>query len=770
MVIIALAILGTSTHGEQNLVVVSPQGPYVTIQEALAEANPGDSISVREGSYKGPVKITKRVSLVGQGNPVIDGTGEGTVVTIEAKGTKFKGFVVKNSGESLNREDSGLAVNASKVTVANNQLENVLFGIYLRQAHDSVIRDNRIEGKSLPIARRGDPIRVWYSHDVLIGGNVVKNGRDVVLWFSDGLKVRDNYITDGRYGLHFMYSDGAEVNGNVIIHNAVGTFLMYSQDLKLYRNSIAFNRGTSGFGLGLKDMNDVTITKNLLAANRVGSYVDNSPQALKSYVTFRQNVFAYNTSGLKMLPSIKRNKLLENNFINNRDQVSIAGQGDLKGNQWGNNEGGNYWSDYRGYDGNEDGLGDTPYRHKDTVGELMDSQPKLRLFIYSPAVRAVEFAARTFPIIEPETKLTDSRPLMNPRLPEGLPPLPDSGSGRLFLGLSSGGILLLCLVLITLPTLGVARGETLNPASDGPRKKKPAIVRAQGLTKSFGDEKAVHNVSLEAGAGKAIALWGPNGSGKTTALRCLLSLIECEGKVKINGYDVDNKRKEALRSTGYVPQELGLHRELTARETLQFYGRLKRASQSAEELLNQVGLKEHRQKLVKELSGGMKQRLSLAVALLADPPLLLLDEPTANLDVRARDFILSLLETLREEGKTIIYASHQYEEVKKLADQVLILEGGKTKEKCGPNLFMDRLGNKRKLWLTISDGKARNAQKLLKENGFQGIVERDDSKIGLDVTGKKKGKPIELLVREGISVLDFRVEFSEKRGTNWDSI
>lgn len=209
------------------------------------------------------------------------------------------------------------------------------------------------------------------------------------------------------------------------------------------------------------------------------------------------------------------------------------------------------------------------------------------------------------------------------------------------------------------------------------------MVHVRELTKRFGPLVAVDRLSFEVMPGEAVALWGPNGAGKTTALRCLLGLLPFEGMIRVGGYDVTLQGKEARRLVGFVPQELNFHDDLAVRETLRFYARLKKAPlERIDKALERIGLTRHAHKPVKDLSGGMKQRLALAVALLADPPLLVLDEPTANLDARSRQELLTLLGELKAAGKTLIFSSHRLGEVVKLADRVLVLEDGRLVTDC----------------------------------------------------------------------------------------
>jgi nitrous oxidase accessory protein len=390
---------------------------------AVAQAQDGDTIEVNGGVFHGSLDIDKRLTLIGRNWPVIDGGNKGTVVTISGAGAVFRGFLIKNSGSSLEQENSGLAVMAPQVTVENNRFEETLFGVYLQEAHNSVVRGNAISSKDLEAQRRGDPLRIWYSNDVLIEDNAVDRGRDAVLWYSERLTIRNNTIADGRYGLHFMYCDDATIEGNRLLNNSVGAYLMYSRRTTLRNNTIAGSRGPSGYGIGLKDMDDAIVLDNLLLDNRVGAHMDTSPREVDSVGVFSGNVFAYNDIGVEMLPSVKRNMFSGNSFVENEEQVAVAGGGELLENSWTVDGKGNYWSDYPGFDADRDGQGDIEYRSERLFENLMQHQPQLRLFIYSPASQAIDFASRAFPLVRPKPKLVDERPYMEPMIPDA-PPLP----------------------------------------------------------------------------------------------------------------------------------------------------------------------------------------------------------------------------------------------------------------------------------------------------------------------------------------------------------
>jgi heme ABC exporter ATP-binding subunit CcmA len=228
------------------------------------------------------------------------------------------------------------------------------------------------------------------------------------------------------------------------------------------------------------------------------------------------------------------------------------------------------------------------------------------------------------------------------------------------------------------------------------------MITVTHLTKSFGSTTAVDQLSFSVASGEAIALWGPNGAGKTTVIRCLLGLLKAEGELTIHGHDTRREGKRARAAVGYVPQELAFYDDLSARDTLRFYAELKRVSTDrVDQVLAEVGLSDHGHKEVSALSGGMKQRLALACALLADPPLLILDEPTSNLDTAARDDFIKLLLQQKEQGKTLLFTSHRLEEVETLASRVLVLEEGRLKLSCDqPAELAHRLGMTLSLKLT----------------------------------------------------------------------
>lgn len=205
------------------------------------------------------------------------------------------------------------------------------------------------------------------------------------------------------------------------------------------------------------------------------------------------------------------------------------------------------------------------------------------------------------------------------------------------------------------------------------------MISIQRMTKRFGKFTAVDGVSLEIKEGEIFALLGPNGSGKTTTMKSIVGLVKpTSGRILVNGIDVQAHPKEAKSAVSYLPQRVVFPENLTAREIVRFFGRLRGVPISkSDEVLEKARFNGFSDKQVAEFSGGMIQRLGLAVIALPNAQVLLLDEPTASLDPqgvkRFREFVLEQ----KEQGKTIVFSTHMLAEAEQLADRVGIFVGGR---------------------------------------------------------------------------------------------
>lgn len=210
-----------------------------------------------------------------------------------------------------------------------------------------------------------------------------------------------------------------------------------------------------------------------------------------------------------------------------------------------------------------------------------------------------------------------------------------------------------------------------------------SFVEIRGLGKSFGQLKAVDNVSFDITEGEVFGLLGPNGAGKSTLISMISTLLRPDsGKVILGGFDLGKQQMEIKKLLGVVPQEIALYPTLTAYENLCFWGRMYGLKGSClkervDQALDIAGLKDRARQRIDSYSGGMKRRINIAAALLHKPKLLIMDEPTVGIDPQSRNHILETVLKLNREGMTVIYTSHYMEEVEFLCSRIAIMDHGK---------------------------------------------------------------------------------------------
>lgn len=282
------------------------------------------------------------------------------------------------------------------------------------------------------------------------------------------------------------------------------------------------------------------------------------------------------------------------------------------------------------------------------------------------------------------------------------------------------------------------------------------VIQVADLTKRYGKVLALDGVSFDVAQSQSLALWGPNGAGKTTILRCFLGLARYTGSVRVDAIDPARHGELARRRIGYVPQDLPIP-PMTVDELTAYIARLKRAPLAeGAARLDQLGLAQHSDKTIGALSGGMKQRLALALALIGSPPVLLLDEPTANLDARGRAELLQLLKRLKHDGMTLVFSSHRPEDVLALADRVLLLDAGHLQGELTPVAFMRSLGETSRMVLFLRNGHMREALAALAS--FTVEATADNRVLTVAVQPQQKAEVLDRLARAGVELEDFDVE------------
>jgi ABC-2 type transport system ATP-binding protein len=262
------------------------------------------------------------------------------------------------------------------------------------------------------------------------------------------------------------------------------------------------------------------------------------------------------------------------------------------------------------------------------------------------------------------------------------------------------------------------------------------VMECRDLHKAFGDIVAVDGVGFTIADGETYGLLGPNGAGKTTSISMICGLLEADaGEVHIAGETITTRSVEPKRAVGYVPQDIAIYPDLTARENLAFFGRLygmggDDLKRRVGEVLETIGLAERADDKSDEFSGGMKRRLNIGIGLLHEPQLLVLDEPTVGVDPQSRNAILESVERLSVEGMGVLYTTHYMEEAERLCDRVGIIDSGKIVAEGTRRELVDLIGSQDRVRV-VASGDLKAAAEAV--DGLPSVVEAGERDGGLDL-------------------------------------
>ena len=379
------------------------EAAFQSINQAAAAADAGDTILVKPGIYRERVILNKTVTLLAEGSAVIDGGANGSVLTITADGCRVEGFTIRGSGSDLKNNDAGMMIKSRNNYVINNLIEENIFGIYLFGSSGNKVLRNTIVGKNnLDESLRGNGIHLWNADENLIEGNTIHGARDGLYFsYADSNIIKDNVAYGQRFGVHYMYSSDNLLQKNSLRNNKVGAMMMFSQNNIIEGNILI---GNSDYGIVLKDFDENTIRNNKLKDNGTGVYL---PNAVNNKIY--GNMFEANVIGLHLTGGTEKNVFSKNAFINNENQVRIQGN---TNNTWSEAGRGNYWSDYRGFDLDGDGIGDLSYRETDLVQSLLAEHPTAKLLYYAPVMQLLNWLDNSFSVLWPEG-VVDRFPLIN---------------------------------------------------------------------------------------------------------------------------------------------------------------------------------------------------------------------------------------------------------------------------------------------------------------------------------------------------------------------
>lgn len=293
-----------------------------------------------------------------------------------------------------------------------------------------------------------------------------------------------------------------------------------------------------------------------------------------------------------------------------------------------------------------------------------------------------------------------------------------------------------------------------------PQQQEVPIVSIQNVEKKYGRFTALYKLSLDIKPGAHLLILGPNGAGKTTLIKSIMGILNFKGRVMIDGIDVNKDPRGAKRVIGYVPQNYAFYESLTLYDHAVLTTRLKNLGpEQIEEKLRLVNLWDARKRRVRACSDGMKQRLGIALALIGNPKLLLLDEPTSNVDLRGQLEFQRLLRALLKQGKTMITTSH-LTGLGELATEVMVLDRGRVVVRGSPEELMSRLSVNDTLFIRVKENDIPGVTKLAEDLGAFDF-EADGEWIRATVPSKIKLGMVKGLMNGPYNLSDILIERSE---------
>ena len=294
------------------------------------------------------------------------------------------------------------------------------------------------------------------------------------------------------------------------------------------------------------------------------------------------------------------------------------------------------------------------------------------------------------------------------------------------------------------------------------------MIQVENITKKYGNFTAVDGISFEIDEGEIVGFLGPNGAGKSTTMNMITGFIEpSEGRIIVDGYDISKKPKKAKKQIGYMPEGVPLYRDLTVREFVSYMADLKgcdkkQKKEEIEKVLAETGLTEVQNKLTKNLSRGYKQRISMAGALIGNPKVIILDEPTVGLDPKQVTEIRALIKELGK-SHTVILSSHILSEVSQICNRVIIINKGKIVAIDTPENLENKVVQNNAIYVTVEDpeNKMENIkEKLNSVIDIEFIVENEDKTKKYIIKGEKdvdlRKEIFETFAKEGITIFEMK--------------
>ena len=391
-----------------TLVIFSPAG---ILQDAIDKAHEGAVIKLPAGIYRGNIVIDKALTIIGTDeNVVIQGDANGTVITVNSSHVTLQNLQIRGSGERMENLDAAIALNhVTQCEISQCRISDALYGIDMNMVKNSVISDNYITSKKLPIPQRGNALKLWYADDNFIRNNTIERARDVTLTYANRNRIEHNTFLHNRYGLHLSMSHRNRIADNTFKYNAVGILMMGIKDTNITGNRILSSNGAAGIGVVADKVSHFHFTHNTLKYNTKALYIDTKGVERGKQRFIAHNTISYNVEAFHFHADIKNNVITHNIIKGNIEDVIQ----DLKEKYSRTNTVEyNYWDRYEGFDRNGDNIGDTPYRIFLYADQLWKYDNKIKFFYDTPIMSVINFLSRIAPFIAPHMLLEDSRPIM----------------------------------------------------------------------------------------------------------------------------------------------------------------------------------------------------------------------------------------------------------------------------------------------------------------------------------------------------------------------
>ena len=379
---------------------------FSSISAALHKAKAKDEILIYgKKIYKERLVIQKPITLKGVGTPIIDGGQRGDVIKVNADNVTIEGLQIQNSARSSQVDYCGVHVkDAQFVTVRNCVFRKNQFSVMFQNCKNGLIANNNISSNITYNPIMGNAVHCWKSDNMHITGNNIGHNRDgIYLEFVNNSHIDHNTVSGcARYGLHFMFSHFNVYNSNRFNHNQAGVAVMFAHNVEMINNTFEFNRGTSSYGLLIKELQYSTIKWNRFLDNTVGLLIDGG-----SDLNVHHNVIKYNGWGMRLISASTNDTIVHNNFLGNTFDMTT----NVSYNR--NNVNGNYWDKYEGYDLNKDGYGDVPFHPLSLFSMLAEQNENVLFFFHSFLMNLLDATEKVLPSITPDNYV-DNYPHMNP--------------------------------------------------------------------------------------------------------------------------------------------------------------------------------------------------------------------------------------------------------------------------------------------------------------------------------------------------------------------